>query len=66
MNLWRAWAPGPNNTRRVVWSTSERECRKLAKREFGDDGATAKSIELPTTKAELVEWLNANVNNIAV
>lgn len=66
MNLWRAWAPGPNNTRRVVWATSERNCRALAKNEFGDSVADVKSLELPTTKAELVEWLNANVCNIAV
>jgi hypothetical protein len=66
MNLWRAWSPGPNNTRRVIWATSERECRKLAKNEFGDNVADVKSLELPTNKPSLVEWLNANVNNIAV
>lgn len=71
MNLWRAWAPATNlggSSRRVVWATSERACRALAKNDFGDafDAANIKSLEIPTTKAELVEWLNANVNNIAV
>ena len=71
MNLWRAWAPATNlgsSSRRVVWATSERAVRALAKNEFGDtfDAANIKSIELSTTKAELVEWLNANVNNIVV
>lgn len=66
MNLWRAWAPGPNGTRRVVWATSERDCRKLAKNEFGETTADVKCLDLPTTKPALVEWLNTNVNNIAV
>ena len=66
MNLWRAWAPGPNNTRRVIWASSERECKKLAMNTFGDKPENVKSLEIPTNKAALIEWLNANVNNIAV
>lgn len=67
MNLWRAWAEAPDGkSRRVVWATSERDCRKLAKNELGLDAAkTVKSIDVPTTKPALVEWLNANVSNIA-
>jgi hypothetical protein len=67
VNIWRAWAQSADNkVRRIVWATSERECRKLSKNEFGDGVGSVKNIEVPTTKAELVEWLNANVNNIAI
>jgi hypothetical protein len=69
MNLWRAWAPGPTDaSRRVIWSTSERDCRTLAKNDFGADynPVNVKSLEIPTTKPELVKWLNDNVNHIAI
>lgn len=68
MNLWRAWSlSADHKSRRVVWATSERECRKLAKNEFGEAGAASvKSLDIPTTKPLLVEWLNSNVSRIAI
>ena len=67
MNLWRAWAPAPDGKgRRVVWATSERECRRLANNELGRAAVpSVKAIEVSTNKPALVEWLNSNVSNIA-
>ena len=45
----------------LVWETSERKVRQLARREWGDASRfIVKQFEMPTTAGPLVEWLNEN------
>jgi hypothetical protein len=61
MKLWRAWYSCPHNGLLYVWATSERNVRQLARNDWGILKAVeVERVEIPTTKAELAEWLNKN------
>jgi hypothetical protein len=62
MKLWRAWRHDPHDGTLYVWATSERVVRQLARNEWGALAASnVERVEVPTTKAELADWLNKNL-----
>ena len=60
MKIWKAELRDVDDGNMQVWDTSERGVRKLAMNEWSVKPTAVKQIEIPTTKAGLVEWLNAN------
>lgn len=61
MKLWRAWHHDPSEGRCYVWASSERAVKQLARNDWGPLTAVEiERVEIPTTKAELVDWLNKN------
>ena len=63
MRVWRAQGRDPHLGTIQVWATSERNARILFRNDYGGmKPLSVEALEIPTTKAGLVEWLNRNFN----
>lgn len=64
MKLWRASTIHAHDGTLLRWGASERAVRQLARNDF--DAHCSKpvfeQIDIPTTKAGLVDWLNDHFN----
>lgn len=60
MKVWRAYILHPHDGTLYVWGTSRASTALLAKNEFAGSKPKFEQLDIPTKKADLVDWLNRN------